>query len=449
MSEQPRAESPRQRWRRPPRGAKTKNERANFDIILCRTMGSRNAFANGDSDQLHPMERHPEAQPAKRARLAEDAVASIYSQVSNTDTSLEVDHMILDYVAYQTIQACLASRDPTRQSGSSQALASNLAMADSFMSIFRTRHPTYKPDAELRLRSMLLKFITLFTQRLTRNPTTPPREDLRALRTSNQQRAREWIGSADRMPSAILSSDAFDKDLPIAEQSLERNRAHVLSKLDIPPEDDHYEDAFYGTSDCVSLIDLCPLFMRLSAARNAMNGSNLTELWMELACELMLQACLEHYLVFGAHGTDAIDEAFAWGYKTAEDDSQTSANNVDASSVNHDEVNAMFEDDEFEMEAEGWAEIKMSYLRRLQPDRAVPEKDTAALLGMVATQHPVEAFEKRLLTYLSALSESMVKPVLVQLENGQLDGMTQQETKDFLATCNIGDLQSFTLSNGR
>ncbi|KAK3055910.1 hypothetical protein LTR09_003144 [Extremus antarcticus] len=402
-------------------------------------MGSRNAFATDENDLPHPTNGSTPDRPAKRLRLAEDAVASICYQISNADTSLEVDHMILDYLAHQTIEACLGSRMPERQGGALLTLASNLAMADSFMSIFKARHPSYKPAAELRLRLRLSQMATLCTQRFTPNPTTPSRDVLRALRVSNQQRARQWIGVADRIPSARHDTEPFDQHLPIHDAGLERNRAHVLHQLGLPAEDEHYEDAFYGTASCVSLLDLIPLFMQLSAARNAMNESNLTAFWMELASELMVQACLEQYLVVGAHGTDAVDEAFAWGHKPAKHDSPAPTNGAATEDL-QDEVNAMFEDEDYEVDVEGWKDMKTSYLELLFAASPVDGEtagsgvdDHVTRLETVAAQHPIETLETLLLTFLSALSDSMPRPVLVQLEQGKLDGMTKQQTDDFLA----------------
>ena len=353
--------------------------------------------------------------------------------------------MILDYVANQTIEACFASRN-LEHSGQSKSLASNLAMSDAFLSIFRARHPIYKPDPELRLRILLLKLSTLFTQRLTSNPATPSRAALLALRSAHQVRARSWIGSADRIPSATFNTDPLDASV-ILPQGLERNRAHVLHELGIPAEDEDYDDAFYGTTSCLSLLDILPLFMQVSAARNAMNGSNLTELWMTLACEFMLQACLEQYLVFGAQGSDAVDEAFAWGYN--EDVWQDVDADMAAQIARDDlkEMNEMFEDEDYATEVEGWSDTKMSYLEQLfllnGGDSGSDAKYSVAHLETVAAAFPISTFETSLLKFLEALSKSIPEPILVQLEAGKLDGMTGQGTQEFLIDCDVDPAKVF------
>jgi hypothetical protein len=403
-------------------------------------MSSGTAFATTANDIAHNSNGNTNDRPPKRTRLADDAVASVYSQTLDSETSLEVDHMILDHVTYQTIESCLSSRVSERQTDDSHNLGRDLAMSDAFLSIFKTRHASYRPDPELRLRLQLLKLATLHTQRFTRNPTTPTRDELRTLRGLNQDRARRWIEDASRIPSAPFDYSLFEQGLPIAEQRLERNRAHVLREVGIPPEDDHYDEAFYGTSSCISLLDLIPLFMQVSAARNAINESNLTTTWMQLACALMLQACLEQYLVFGAHGTDAIDEAFAWGYKPSKQDPPAADDIINGSGSRQDEINSMFEHEDYEVEVEGWADMKASALELLfgsEPDGPTPADETVSRLEAVAAQSPAEAVETQLLAFYTALSDSISRPILVQLEAGQLDGMTVQETNNFLLECGI------------
>ena len=395
--------------------------------------------------------------PAKRPRL--DAHAVVEARTPNDDTALEIDIMMVDYLAYQSTTACFASRDSSVTTPVS--LAHNLVMTDAFLAIFNSRHPTHVLDPELRFRLHLLQLATLFTQRLTRNPATPAPSATRMLRANNLARARGWIGSKDRQPSAAFNIASFDSpsSFPTTEE-LERNRAYVLHQLDVPAEDDAYEDSFYGTSSCVNLLDLLPQFMQVSAARSAMSESSATEQWMRLAGEFMLQACLEQYLVCGGQGFDAIDEAFAWGYRTAAMSAgrEEGAMDVDVEREGGDEVNDMFEDSVYKDEIDGWRQTKEHYIGLLFPAETVdPSNDAYSVpsssnnavdpgdcdkpplatdlvshLEMAVAKHPIAAFENTMLGFLSALSQSIAKPVLVQLESGALDGMSREETSDFV-----------------
>lgn len=398
-------------------------------------MGSTNAFVQGtinlESNALRQTD-HAE-RPVKRIRLSQDAFAVNQTRSAHEATSLEVDHMILDYVAWHTINACLASRDLKQQSRSSKSLSASLSMSDTFLPIFKSRHPSYTADPELKFRIKLLKLVTLFTQRLTFNPTTPSETSLESLRSTNIYRARNWIKDMPTTPSSSINVPELIGGLPISEQDLERNRRLALQKLRIPAEGVENEEAFYGTSSCISLLDLLPLFMEISAARNAMSASKLSERSMDLASEFMLQACLEQYLAVGAHGTGVIDEAFAWGYEN-EPQTNTQCNT---------EVNEMFEDEEYAMEVDSWSRIKRSHLERLVPSEQTRTvnvnftQDIVLHLENVAAQFPVATFEASMLAYLDALSKSIPRPLLVQLESGKLDGLSENETQDFLTECGV------------
>lgn len=421
---------------------------------------------------LRPQKRSEQAveRPSKRPRLDEDAHAAIETRCTDGETALEVDIMILDYAAYQATLACLASRKLQADAQLPISLSHILAMVDSYLSIFKSRHLGYEFDDDLRFRMLLLKLATLFTQRLTRNPTTPSRPVLQQLRETNKTRARDWIATADRIPSGHHSTAVFEpaENFPTPAE-LDRNRAHVLHCLEIPAEDEAYEDAFYGTSDSVTLLDLLPLFVAVSAARFETVSADLNEKWMQMACAFMLQACLEQYLVVGAQGMDAVDEAFAWGAKTTSavgDAEIEGAGGKIEQEDEVDEINDMFIDDVYEEEVKGWTEMKRAYLDLLFPPgtQAASSKDTYSVpssddggdtssrpypadlvshLEMLAAKHPIADFEAALLSFLEALSQSLAKPVLVQLESGQLDGMSKKETQEFVKSCGLSTARFF------
>lgn len=393
--------------------------------------GARNSASVGvEGEQNGDNEQH---RPLKRQRTSETLVPSIWLPSAQSETSLEVDIMILDFLAFQATTACLNSRKPE----DNRAPRSSLELVESFTNIFKARHAQYWPDAELRLRLLLLKMATLFTQRFTLNPTTPDRRSLEKLRSINRQRAEVWMeASSKRTPSQPPHSKTSLEHVELSIDQLERNRAHVLHDLGMPAEDEDYEDAFYGTAQSLALLDLLPLFVELSAASSSIHGSALTPRWMHLACDFMLQACLEQYLVRGAVGSDVLDQAFAWGYlEDSQDDELTAKAQRGA------EVNEMFEDDDYATEVEGWQTLKLEYVRELVdvPDRGSDgELDVVSQLESTAVRHPIAAFEASILKFLDALSVSISQPVLTQLEKGQLDGMSEDETKAFLVHCGVG-----------
>ena len=368
---------------------------------------------------------HAERQP-KRLRLSEDLFAAVQTQSAREDVALEVDHMILDYAADQAIKACLASRN---HHSPATSLSACLSTVNALLPIFKARHPTYTADPELKFRIKLLKVVTLFTQRFTRNPAAPQETALSALRETDKKRAVEWIQSTADVPSSRFSVEFFDDYFPRPSHELETNRAHVLHELHIPAEDRDSEEPFYGTSSCVSLLDILSLFMEMSALRNAMNASNFSEQGMHMAAEFMLQACLEQYLIVGAEGSDAVDMAFSWGYSG-------NAGNKRPPEI---EIYDMFEDEEYAEEVVSWSGIKMSYLEELLPPDHVSADASSdgCSLENIAAKFPIDKFESSILGYLGALSRSVSEPVLLQLESGKLDGMTEQETQDFVSGCGV------------
>ncbi|GAB7363303.1 hypothetical protein MBLNU230_g3584t1 [Neophaeotheca triangularis] len=150
----------------------------------------KNAVGEDTVAQLQQDVDHAHAgdPPHKRLKLT-DQHAAITTQQADVETALEVDLLILDHLAYQTTQAALATRSESANSSSPGRL---LSAFDAFHSTFRARHPRYEPDSELRFRILLLKLVVLYTQRLTRNPSTPSLEGLTVLRQTNRERAERW-----------------------------------------------------------------------------------------------------------------------------------------------------------------------------------------------------------------------------------------------------------------
>lgn len=334
--------------------------------------------------------------------------------------------MIMDYLTYKAINTCFASRQP--HGPDSSAVKDALLEVDQILNLFKRRYPGYRLDPEIRFRQQLLQLVALFTQRLTRNSTTPPRASLQALRENNQVRARRWIGSADRLPTAGYPVDPYDKELPLSSEALEENRASTLLCLGAPAEDDAYEDELYGTKECVSLLDLLPLFIKISAICCDEFGINPGDNWKRLAREWMLQACLEQYLVFGAAGTDAIDEAFAWGYK----EESTKENGEEQEN----QANSIFYNSDSGAEIRKWQGLKEEMLEELFL-AADGTKDLVTGLMELRTTHPIQKADQDALGYLQALSQVIDEPVLVQLEKGQLKGMSKEATNDFMRTCGV------------
>lgn len=444
-----------------------------------------------------------EPPPRKRPRLSESR-AAISTREASAATSLEVDHMILDYLAYQALTRCLdlsSSEWPSRDD--LDAISRDIALVDDQLNLFHTRHPTHVHDEQLRLRLLLLQLVDLITFRYHRHDTTPSLETLSRLRAQNQHRARRWIGSAERLPTRAYDTTIYDSALPVPAAQLRLNRAEAVRDVAAPPEETEAEaegegeegqeeSQFYGTPASVSLLDLLPLFMEVSAAVHSLLpadeggdecGASVNPRWMQLAADLITHACLEQYLVRGAVGSDVLDEAFAWGAPRDADRTDDGIKNEDqeAEEENKKEelredlqigygarekardalVAGMFryadggerqgEEDGDDDEADTWPAIRDAALRRFMPPfPSVPQagdrlKDGVrstrdffhAHLARLAEEYPASRTEATLREYLGHLAATPPKPVLVQLERGNLDGMTKAQTREFLESCGI------------
>ncbi|SMY28894.1 unnamed protein product [Zymoseptoria tritici ST99CH_1A5] len=373
----------------------------------------------------------------KRVRLDPRAPSSLATR-TNDDiaTSLEVDHMILDYLIYQAINICFDNRNTSARDHEDDISPVDRALSqvDEFLALFNTRYPRYRLDAEIQFRELLLQVVTLFTQRLTLNNTTPPLKSLSALRNQNRARAHDWIKSAKYRPTADHSTDHLSETLSIPTEHIVRQRARVLHQNSvIAGTKPSTTPSHYGQPSSISLLDLLPLFMRLSASFQNLLNISVSKTWCDLAVGWMLQACLEQYLIYRANGKEILDEAFAWGFNPGAE------GGIDGDEG--DKVNDMFKDDESEQEIPGWKEMRQRALEKLCPKVGWNGKNSE-LVGCLldaAEENPMRRTEERILEYFKGLSRSIPEPVLVQLEKGQLQGMTEMQTREFMRNCGLSE----------
>jgi hypothetical protein len=395
-------------------------------------MTSGNAFRDGAHACVlaAPSTANHDAEHERKRRKITPSLplqATIYTKTAEASTDLEVDHMILDYLSHQATHDILASRKSGKVHA---AFQHSLVTMDAFLEMFKTKHPSYKPDPELGFRLMLLKFSTLFCHRFVRSAILPSEAMLHRLKEENTSRALDWIRDSNRLPSGDRDMSRWETRLPFAPQALEYHRAYSLEAVKLQPEGDRHGDAFYGTSASLALLDILPLFMSVIAARNELANSNLTLGLMDLSARFMLQACLEQYLIFGEDGSDAIDEAFAWGYKRPRGADEPGGQGVE------DETISMFQaEDGIQEELPHWRDLRAEYIALLADETPGGLQDH---LEQLAKDQPVAGFESTVLQLLAELAASLPLPVLAQLERGTLDGMGSKETQAFLRSCGLG-----------
>jgi hypothetical protein len=171
-------------------------------------MTSGNAFRDAAHAPLAATSNGHSEHARKRRKLSPPPQANLYTRTGDASVALEVDHMILDYLSYEATKTVLASRISEDMHYPSPQ--HKLALVDSFLEMFKAKHPNFTPDSGLRFRLLLLKFTTLYCHRLVQDAVVPSRDALRQLRETNTSRAMSWIQIADRMPSNNHDMSAFE-----------------------------------------------------------------------------------------------------------------------------------------------------------------------------------------------------------------------------------------------
>ncbi|KAF2096525.1 hypothetical protein NA57DRAFT_78128 [Rhizodiscina lignyota] len=334
---------------------------------------------------------------------------------ADPETLLQTNEMILEYLFYNATKALLAERRAAKE-GSTLEHASMpdlpLQMVDAFLPIFRHNHSADTIDDKLRFRLRLLKFATLFTRRFVQSGTTPSAENLEALRQTLETRASEWFAEVEE----TLEVEAYFMQLGLPADRLQHTKDSFAHQLSLSPT----SAAFYGTPESVSLLDVLPSFLVASSAMRDVFSTNITQMFMELAAEFMMQASLEQYLAYGNRGADPLKMCFAWGWR----ETPSSALQEEQ------EINKMFRDEDLDQEVDGWAAVRTGYVRRLQP----PSDDININkhLEHVAMESNIGLFEDKILNFLEAMLQAIDPPDLEQLERGQVAGLSHEETEELM-----------------
>lgn len=254
----------------------------------------------------------------------------------------------------------------------------------------------------------------MFTSRFLLAPVKPSLSDLQ----ERQRQDREQKHGFDHnlyLPDNIKSEGTDGKE-------------HVL-------KGDKNATSLYLCQGGISLLDSLPAFMAVSAAHSVPDRP-ITDLWMRLAAGFMAHAALEQCLVSDQPLQAAIKDAFSWGFdaeSTAEEGSE------------HYQINAMFFGGEDEIT--GWNEIKHEHMQlvslngphdiqlavltylKLLPPHGTPTMAHARKL--LAYSLPLDEFEKNIMDFVEGLLEAQQKPLYVQIEQGELDGLSQNASRSF------------------
>ncbi|KAI4248556.1 MAG: hypothetical protein L6R42_009260, partial [Xanthoria sp. 1 TBL-2021] len=169
-------------------------------------------------------------------------------------------------------------------------------------------------------------------------------------------------------------------------------------------------------TQAMSLEQTLPLFLALSAVQNELQGSTITEIWMMLAAGYMAQSYIEQVVVYQNKQPGLLDEAFHWGY---DKDCR-----VEEASEQW-QTNDMFGADEGSVRL--WETIREEHVQALRP----PDKTSLVdhLENMASGALSVVTFKEKVSEFLAGLLSAYQPPLLIQLERGEVDGLSRKATK--------------------
>ncbi|KAF2129764.1 hypothetical protein P153DRAFT_366273 [Dothidotthia symphoricarpi CBS 119687] len=318
------------------------------------------------------------------------------------DDQLDVDRTILDFLVYKTLDSLFEWRRRSNPFESDLPSALTTMTVD-WRTLLKHRHHGRRLDGQTAFRSKLLQFVLVFTHRLNHDKTWTNEEALQALRDQNKLRGDHWYHHTKQSPAVQQSFDT-PKEFPLSDATLLNNRTRLASTLDMPVDRRRYISDVSGTP---SLHCLLPLFMELSAARVDLDDDWLpTNDWYTLAGQFMLQAVIDEYLRNGAHGEDTFNTIFAFGCPGA-----------DQEGVLMTAMRTLFcNEDNTHKQNHDWTRIKRRFIDEILPQS--PSQSTLQAIERARENNPYVTFEENLLAFLKNLHDSLVKPDLIQVEEG-------------------------------
>ncbi|CUS10399.1 unnamed protein product [Tuber aestivum] len=343
-------------------------------------------------------------------------------------TRLHVDELILEYLLWFCTSSLLKERRLRlgdcvgKQEWTDAAKSADMGMrlVNSFSQTFKRLHPNSILPDSIALRQRICRFTTVLLRRLDATSPTFTRASQSSART------RAWL-SRKRASNVIedLTSSSPPSNVPIASEfsqtpfppsNLRRNTEEMRSQMGFSGMPAVHQ-VYWGN---ISLREGLREFMILSSWTCAFNDE-VSTLWMETATNYMVQGVLEAYRCEGAKGIDALNECFSWG---------PTANGQEGLDDDEIVVNEMFGGDS------GSVGVLFEKMKTEALLEVLPPVNTSLETHMdqLAEKHTWAVFEETLVGgYLTAVISAQPSPVLLQLENGKLNGFEDKDISTLLA----------------
>ncbi|KIW87370.1 uncharacterized protein Z519_12006 [Cladophialophora bantiana CBS 173.52] len=372
------------------------------------------------------------------------------TRCADSELQLDVDLMVLEYTLFQAVEVHLGvlSGGFEDDDGKIHGLQRVLAIFDSFIEIFNQSHPSHEQSPEFSFRLQILEFVVLLLCRCSSVIAMDrPADDLSSMLSgyakSDLQARRTWLAGRERdcrklgkRPARCCEAyRAWDLEQQIYTAWTGTNPNYASSASE------------YTTGPL--LLSLLPRFMAISARFMEAIKQGPSDIWMDVACEFMLQASLE-MLQRRSQDGDAeclprLEDCFAWGYIDLDVDFDTSLYGDALPAPDDDEtaemVNNLFrsslESSGPDAELPDWTHLRIDTLHEfsIAADTvsffAPPSSSQTRLLRLSRLSHkyPYGEFQQRLVSLvqriwtLSCRDEILGKPVLVEIGEGHVSGV--------------------------
>ncbi|RMZ77762.1 hypothetical protein DV737_g4206, partial [Chaetothyriales sp. CBS 132003] len=410
-----------------------------------------------------------------------------YTRCSDPEYQLEADVLILEYLLYQALKSFFQSvNTPLSSSESNSALKaerinaydSELRAFDFFMRNFRAQHPSHELEVGTRWNIRLLELVLLLQQHREYSAGNQA-DDFAMCAESRQlelQERRDVLRQRRTWCRARSSSPPSQVD---------RSDIHIEDAI-FRAWADHEPAARQGGSTqhhhSLPLFGVLHRFMALTAEIADVMGT-LKEKLMRLACDIMLQTALQVLSSSpsfssptttrdaSANAPDVppdsalplptLSDIFAYGYVTDDHHSNSNPSTSSFSSLEssmnqmfshiptpesntHDKNNGEHNDNKSPLpptEIPAWTAMRHNTILEFQiPSRPTNHEAVfSARLGRLKHKYPyapVEAAVLRCLEHFWILNQDpnlRGKPVLVQIEEGGLQGLSNDEFAAFLS----------------
>lgn len=362
----------------------------------------------------------------------------------------DIDNMILEYLIYSLTSRCIdefmARNDKHTIQEPSETVLANIDilngkivgiaspgweslltyLALAFRPGFLARYPERERDKKIGFSLRILNLVLLITYRWAdyfapRSPSPGP-TDTRSLPSVDPQvvaRRRYWFSvREDQCRVTEQEHGIYNRWADFCA----RSPTLPGSKLPHPP---------------LTLISAGPLFFAASAQIASFLDRETSEMWVGLAAEFMLQTALDSLMIMpDAMTADiALVTAFAWGWIPPSHWEHYCQSGRDKDGKAEATINKMFKNEHGRGtgELERWQEMRLRYLSMFDvPEPSLSRDDTLAeRLRDLAQEYPPLEFEKKVMTFARHMWAMDRKPILVQIEEGKMEDMSDSEFEEF------------------